>query len=253
MQLNLFALSGGNIADIVAIAIFALCVIIGVAKGFTKSLLKSAKKIISLILAFVLCGKVAILLDGWFHIIDGVSGPVASLLERLFGVEIMNTPFNEAVTADNITIVTLVNLIKNALGESTTSAATLQELLCPIFSYYIASIISFILLYIVFRIAFSILTKVLTSVIEKITVLKIIDKVLGLALGLINGFIIISVALLILSLLPFGFMTEVNTAIAESTVISKISEINLFSLILQLINNSEFLRGLLNGLIGGGA
>ena len=253
MQLNLFALSNGTIADLVALAIFALCIIIGVARGFTKSLLKSAKKIISLIVAFALCGRVAVLLDGWFHIIDAISAPVGSLLERMFGAELMNTPFNEAMTADNATTVALVNLIKTAIGQDATSAATLKELLCPIFSYYVAAIISFILLYIVLRLLFSLLTKILTAIIEKIKLLMIVDKILGFALGVINGFIVINIILVIISMLPLGSMSEINEAITESVVLSKISEINLFSLILQAINSSDFLRGLLSGMVSGGA
>ena len=246
MESNLFALSLGSIADLVALGVFALCIIIGVAKGFTKMLLKSTKKIVSLILAFALCSKVAVLLDNWLGIVDGVAGPIASLLERLFGTELMNTPFNQAATADNVMTVTLVNLIKSFIGEATVAdATTLKEFLCPIFSYYVAVILAFVLLLIIIRLIFALITKLLSAVINKIKILKLIDRLLGMVLGALNAFILINVALAIISLLPFGFMETINTAITQSTVISKLSEINLLSAIFELFKNTGFITEIL--------
>lgn len=249
MQLNLFALSNGAIADLVALAIILICVIIGIARGFVKSLLKSARKIVSLILAFLLCSKIAVLLDNWFNIIEVLSPTMGTLVEKLFGDAIVNTPFNEALTSENTLTLTLINLVKSFIGHADTGATTLKELLSPIFSYYLTVVISFVVSLFVFRLVFTLIIKLFSAVVEKIKILRATDKILGLALGLFNAYIVISAGLTILAMLPFGFLESVSLAISESAILSFIDSLNLLSVILEGILKTNFLEDVLNKII----
>ncbi|MBE5756352.1 MAG: CvpA family protein [Clostridiales bacterium] len=249
MQFNLFAINGGAIADIIALAVFIVCAIVGIARGFLKSLLKSAKKIVSLILAFLFCSKIAILFDNWFNLIDLLNGPVGSLVEKIFGSNIVNTPFNEALSSDNALTLTLINLVKSVIGDASTGATTLKELISPIFSYYLSVVICFFIALIFFRLIFGLVIKLLSAIVNKIKILSFTDKILGFALGLFNAYIILSAGLAILSILPLGFLESVNLAISNSAVLSFVDNLNLLSLILEGLLKSSFLEGVLNKII----
>ena len=63
MNTLLLSLGGGAIVNIVAIALIALFAIFGLAKGFTKTVLKTFGTIAAILIAILLCGKIAVFLE----------------------------------------------------------------------------------------------------------------------------------------------------------------------------------------------
>ena len=228
--------------DVVAIVFVLVFALIGFANGFTKLFFKVFGTIISLLLAVLLCAGVTSFLEGQFGLVTSVSSKLAGVLNKVFGEELMNTTLAQATEkglGDLGLGGLLLPIIQNFANDASIPLdVTLNEIIGPTFSYYLVMIVVAILLFIIFKIVFAIIAA-LTKHLFALPVLKQLDRLLGLAVGLLGGFIYLELAIMLLGILPIGFIQDIYALIPETTFTAFIQNASLFKLILNSISVSD--------------
>ena len=239
--MNLLSSSIPLITDVVLIAILLIFALVGCKKGFVKTFLSTFGTLISLIVAVLLCSSVTNFLETRFSLVTTISESVSGVLAGVFGEDVMSTTLAQAnpetLNQTNLTawLITIVLDIKSS-STAFPPETTLNQVISPVFSYYITCVISVIGLFIILKIIFFIIGEVVKGL-HKIKLIGTIDKILGFVLGLIKGLIFIQVLFLIVKIVPLGFCQDVVSYLAVSSVANIIDSINIISLILQTISN----------------
>ena len=242
----------GAIIDVVALIIIAFCMMSGAKKGFIKSLISTFGSFFSLILAVLLCSSVARFFENNFGWITGISGKISGILTKIFGQELMDVELG-LVTEDvlseqfNVSLFLIKTILSVKANSNIPLDTTLNQIICPVFAYYIVCIISVVILFIVFKIIFFLIGEI----VKKLHSNKIIgtaDSALGILFGAIKSIIIINFALMIISIIPIGFVQDLYVSI-DSTIITKIvNKIDVFSLILKAlasVNIADIITGII--------
>ena len=203
------------IVDLVILAIFVLCIIIGYIRGLTGSLIKIVSFVLSLVIAFVLFIPISNLVINHTQIDESLE---QSIREMIIGNEEgqeENMP--EAIT-DYITqqVESASDSAKEAIADSTASEVSLT----------IVKAGTWIVLFIVARILL-IFLKFITSLITKLPVIKQFDKLGGIIYGILEGLIIVYVLLAIISFVSPMMNGTLANAIEESHVGSMLYNNNL--------------------------
>lgn len=210
--------------DIAILGIILLFAIVGLLKGFMKTLLSFAGAVLAIILSYFLTKPVVAALAG-SNIESFVSEKVLSVLSGIGGMMTTEIPSYEVLVEQLSASVpvyvaeSLANSISEYIG--TAADQTLAELLTPGLTNILLNIIVFIVLFIAFMIVFAIL-KSIAKAFKSIKLIDFIDKVLGFALGAVLG-----VAFVYFVLLIFTFLTGMEgiTPIIDSINASKIGSV----------------------------
>ncbi len=228
------------IVDAIIGGILLIFIIIGLAKGFIRSVLGLVGTIASLVASYFLAKPFLGFVDGLFggKIISGANDMVAGWLNGigpLFSTEIgaqsLNEVFTNALNSIGLPAAIsepIVNAIVSALSSSVEGFAdkTPAELLSPVLANIGLTIISIIVLFLLIRMAIYIVEKVLENTILKIGALRALDRLLGMAFGALQGAIIVVLLLTGVTLFISKPDSAVNEAIAASTFGSAIQEAN---------------------------
>ena len=232
---NLLLLSTPAIVDIVAIAIVVLCAIIGLFKGFIKSLVSTFGTFVSILIAVALCGTVVTFLETQYGAVtfftDNTTGFVNGLLGTTADMtvqEVTESTFIE--TGVTGWIAKLVLQLQGTAGLDPT--LTVSQVVCPMFGYYIASIISIVGLFIVIRILLFIITEIILHHLV-VGVLKHVDKVLGFLFGIVSGVIAVQIIVMIIGAIPLDFFNQLSTMINASQVTAFLMKVNIVQAILD--------------------
>lgn len=242
---NLLLISGpGAIIDVVALAVLVFFAISGVKHGFVKTFVKVFGTIISLLLAVMLCSKCALFLEGQFGFITLITEKVSGVVTNIFGETVANTTLNDAVESYLSELGLsgwLIKIIMQTKADgSIPMDTTLNQIISPALSFYIACGISIVLLYIIFKILLFILGD-LTEKFSALNILGATNKILGLALGIIRGIIIIQISIIIINIIPLGFMQRFSIEISNSAVAGFINKINIFDIIVKSFSKLDIL------------
>ena len=237
--------------DIVAIVFVLIFAISGLIKGFTKLFFKAVGTIVSLLLAFLLCASVADFLESQFSLVTSLGGKLEGILSKAFGAELMNTTLEQAINngIGDLPIGELLMPIIKSFAEDSSipTTVTLNQIICPTFAYYLVMILSAIVLFIIFKIVFWIIYKVVSSL-QKIGAVALADKLLGLALGFICGAVYLELAIMVMGVLPFGFIQDICAVFAETTFVALVQKIGLFGIILNFISSNDII-GFVKGIV----
>lgn len=251
----LLAVEMGTIVDIVVAVLMLLFVIIGAKRGFLKSLIKVFGTILSLLFAALFCGAFAKFLENSFSFVTTVGDKLGGVLSKIFGEEFMNTSISSATEqflADNNIPAWLINVILPAIQSlGANSDATLAQIVCPVFGYYIALILSFIILFILFKLVFFLLSKIVSGL-RKIAIVGIADSLLGAVFGIIEAIITISLIIMVIKVVPLSFLQDVVIAIEESAIANFINKLNIFELIINVIskiNINQYLQQIISSVV----
>lgn len=241
---NLLASSVGGIIDVVAIAIIVLFSILGIKNGFVKTFVKVFGTIISLLLAVMLCSKCANFLENQFGLVSTITEKVSGVVTNIFGDQIANTTLNEAVDS-KLSELGLSSLFTKIILEAKADTSipldtTLNQIISPALSFYIACGISIIVLFIIFKILLFILGDI-TSKLGAFNLLGATNRLLGFALGLLQSVVIIQIALFIINIIPLEFMQKISLEISNSSVVSFIDKINIFEIIIKSFSRLDIL------------
>lgn len=243
---NSLLLSGGAIVDLVALGFVACFAVIGFIHGFTKTFFKTFGTIIALLLAVLLTSSVVNFMEKSFSLVSNLTDSVAGVLGRIIGEDLMNMNLAEAseeiLKEAGIAGFIVKIIVKVQLEESVAAQTSLKEIICPTFAYYTALILSAIVLFILFKL----IIKVLSEIVSKHAnlVVKSFDKTLGLALGVINGLINLEIVIMVITIIPIGFVQDLSVLIQTSTITKFLHDINIFGLIMSAISSESVINSI---------
>ena len=203
------------IVDLVILAIFIICIIIGYVRGLTGSLIKILSFVLSIVIAFILFVPISNLIINNTQIDDNLEQSIREMIIGNSGAEEQKMP--EAIT-DYIQqqVESASDSAKEAIADSTAREVSLT----------IVKAGTWIVLFIVARILL-IFLRFITALIAKLPVIKQFDKLGGIIYGVIEGLIIIYVLLAIISFVSPMTNGALTNAIEQSYVGSMMYNNNL--------------------------
>lgn len=177
------------LADILIIAIVAFFVYSSVKRGFVKSIMGSAARIVSIVLVFNLCTPFGAYL-GESAIGDAVKVKIEEKIEKAFEKSEADDSDTiiENLEVPGFMSVWMTEQSENAKWVADNAKEGTKNLLFEIAMKIIAAL----LLYIIIRIIFQIVIFIL-GMLVKLPVLGGIDKSLGIIAGVINSLIVIAI------------------------------------------------------------
>ena len=206
----------GIIIDLVVVAIFAICILVGYIKGLTGSLLKIISFVLAIVIAFVLFKPVA------NFVIDHTNWD--ENLEQAIRQMVLADETEETKEEDkqnqnmpNVIVNYINDQIEKAGDEAKTAIvdATARDVTVTIINAG-----SWVVLFIVSRIILMFI-KGLANLITKLPVIKQFDKLGGIIYGLLEGLVIIYILLAIVSFIsPMLSETGIIKGIQDSFVAS---------------------------------
>ena len=231
--------STGAIIDIVVLILIFVFAIVGVVQGFTKSFVSAFGGILSLIFAGLLCSSMANFMETQFELVTKLSDKLGGITKGIFGdiVDVQVGEANENLLSEAGIALWLIKMIFSVEGDLSPTT-TINSIICPIFAFYILTIISFIVLYILFKILFLLLSKVVKDL-YAFKLVEASDRLLGLALGFLRGIIIVQVGLLLINTLPIAFFQRLSASLVDASFTNFINNINLFNVIIKALSESN--------------
>ena len=202
------------IVDLVILAIFIICIIIGYVRGLPGSIIKILSFVLSIVIAFILFVPISNLIINNTQIDDNLE---QSIREMIIGNNEEEQKMPEAIT-DYIQqqVESASDSAKEAIADSTAREVSLT----------IVKAGTWIVLFIVARILL-IFLRFITALIAKLPVIKQFDKLGGIIYGVIEGLIIIYVLLAIISFVSPMTNGALTNAIEQSYVGSMMYNNNL--------------------------
>lgn len=240
---NLLLANVSAIVDAVALAFVIIFALAGLINGFAKTFFKTFGTIIALLLSALLCPLVVDFLQNSFTLIEVVSKGISGTLTKIFGEELMNmslTDASEQVLKDSGLIGFVVSIVIAVKAEgSIPLGTTLNQVICPTFAYYIVLVLAFIIVFILLKLIFKVFESIIKALYQKLPFIMATDRILGLVLGLLNGIVNLEIVIMVISVIPLGFMQDLYASIQISTVANFIEDINLFRVILSSISTTN--------------
>lgn len=235
--------------DIIALGFLLLLALFGLIQGFTKTFFTFFGSVIAIILAISLSSPLINIMQEKFNVVSTMSNNVSGLVNNIFGKNLMETKLSEATpnflsNANISSVITYIILSVKNKGFAT-QEATIGDVICPTIAYYIVLLISVVVLYIIIKILFRIIWKIVKKAYKCKCVAKF-DRFLGFALGLIYGIIVLELIILIIGILPFGFMQNLYSNIQNSSVASFVENLNVLGLFTSKIINTNIIELVLN-------
>ena len=244
------------IVDIILIAIIVFFAIIGLCKGFVKSLVSLFKGLTDVVIAIVLAKPIAKLLSGIGAIYNMVSNAIAKLVP--IGVLISEESFNGlsgTVTGKQLAeVVPHGNILKiffKSMFEETTTYETYEQL-SNVFNSAVVNIamvvIAFILVFLLLCITLTIITHIFLNKAGEAR-LPILDKPLGLLFGAAKGVVFVVMILFAIRLVSsIPVVESVISPFLDGKVYTFASGYvnGWFDAIITKINFNELIQKLLN-------
>lgn len=235
--------------DILIVVILALVAIVGLYRGFLKTMLGFVNSFVSFIIAIFLARPIAKLLG----LIPKIGGGIANYFSTKFsaignlGEALAEDTAVSEIISQNAGIKGFFKWIFNLVaGKSTISAG---EVPANYFGNLVGSVVLILIGFIVAFILVRIIVAILGRLFKKLNDIKIVnaaDKTLGFMFGAIEGFLIIGLVLLVVSILPF-VSDKIGSAL-ESTTIAK-TFIRWIKNILEFISSKVDLHKIVSGII----
>lgn len=210
-----------GILDICILVIVALAILVGVCRGFVKSILGVFSGLIALLLGIFVSPPMAKAL-ATTGISDSISGKIIGFLNTKG--ELFTTPPSELVKEkvteglNQLKIPAFLhNIIIGKIDFSSLGSDTLANVIGSRLTNIVCLLICFLLIAIVSRIILKIIEVVLKKHLRN-RILKRVDRGLGAVAGLINAVVIVSIAMFVVSLLatiPGEMMSGFNAWIAK--------------------------------------
>jgi uncharacterized membrane protein required for colicin V production len=249
--MNNLLVSSGTITDGIIIAILLIFVLVGVKKGFIKSVLSFFGSLVALIVAFIFCKQFAGILDNKFDLLAKIAKYVETALMKnsKFAIELSAGAIQESLEAANVPgfMISVIMQLPVVINNTYPAGTTVATLVSPVISNYILIIISFIGLFIIFKIVLLIL-KIFADSIKKIKIIDIVDKLLGLAVGVVEAAVVVYVALTVISLFP-SFMSKPMEGINSSKIGKYLYESDILGKALEMVIDKDKLNTAVDDII----
>ncbi len=220
------------ILDIVALVAIIIALIVGVIKGFAKQVLSILGFVAAIILAFLLCGKVAVFIN---NNIPFITNAIQGWVERAVGFTSESFSSEEAlreVLANSKIPAFLHEAIVGMVVDAGFEISIIETI-----TGWVINVISFASLILLFLILFAVI-KFIVKMVVSLPILRTADKILGALFSLLQCLVIMLAVLSIASLIfplndflkPDGVTCYLNSA-------------------LELITNSSYFKNILNKIL----
>ena len=223
------------IIDVVAIVFLLIAVITGISKGFAKQLLSLLGLVASIVVAVLLCTKVAT------FVTENMPGLYASV--EGFVAKTLNIPTSAAQTREALEVAMAGSSVPAFLHEAIISSIVESgfqvKLLAKVTGWFL-TVISFLFLLIVSRIVFGIIKKVIYKFVS-LPVIRTVDKLLGAIFSLIKCTLLITIILLILSIFMGAGVNNLLIPDGNPSFINKY---------LEFVMNLPFMSNIFGKIIG---
>lgn len=246
------------IVDIIIGVIMLIFLIMGLSRGFIKTVLALLGTIVALVLAYFLARP---FLDFFNGIVD-VTTPLNQtftewisrwhpILSETIEIETIRDKLVEFATSISLPE-TLYTPIINSICSYISSAdptiwqgQTIATIIAPFFTNAILMTCSMLILFILIRLALYLIEKIMDWTLLKINVIRVLDRLLGLVFGAVQGLVVILLCFTLISFFATSPESSVRQAIDDSTVGSIIYEINpIPGFITQNLNFEQILKNI---------
>lgn len=262
----------GILIDIAIVLIVVLCLVLGVKRGFIKTIKGFLTAVIIVVLTVVTVTpftNLIITATEWDNQLAGVletnlassvPNAYASIYtydlnedgteELIYEINNQKSDFSTIFDDSVIKFLGLAKIIKPMVETKLAAAGVgasiyLIDVLTETLTQYILMSIAFIVLGILFKIAFVILFKVLDKLRGELYVMHFLDKTLGAIMGLLLGCVVGLVAITIVQFMsPLSFMTSVNGYIEQTSVVKFVMDNNFLYTFIQQNLNLDSLRAI---------
>ncbi len=185
------------IIDIIVLVLLAIFAIVGLFRGFFKSVLGLVTNFASIIIAMFCAKPVGALLNSWFKL----GGTIGNQIEKgiLPNLPEITTSMTKDQVVDALDAVGgSTKQLKYFLGEGPyTSTTQLADQLGNTIGSIIVMVIAALLVYALIRIVVAILRKIFSNATASSSLASGINRILGLVFGLLQGALIIFVVFLL--------------------------------------------------------
>lgn len=220
MILNHAKMKMAIIVDVVIVAIFALCILLGYKKGLAGCLIKVLAFFIALIVAAMLFKPAALIVTSNTEIDENIQSSIVSVFEKEDADkkeenEKNDSPIMEYISekVDEATEEKKNEIVNNAAKD---------------ISINIINVLCFIAIFIIVRFVL-IFVKALADLITKLPVIKQCDKIGGIIYGILQGFVIVFIGLALIT-----FISTITNQYALLEIINQ-------SYIGSILNNNNIL------------
>ncbi|MBQ7797891.1 MAG: CvpA family protein [Clostridia bacterium] len=220
----------GIVIDVLIIAVLAIFGLIGLRKGFFKSVLSMVSTLVVIILSIAFAGHLARLINKLYDF----TGLIASKLEK--PISGMGAFYSETIPAGvsgkdiansipsgtNGFLKKLMSYVLKPLSASDVQGATVAEIVSGSFASIIMLIISAIILFIAIKIIISLASRLFDNITRN-RVFGATNKLLGLGFGVAKGLIIVIIFTFVLTLLTVvpKINTKISPIIQDNTKVAK--------------------------------
>ncbi len=203
----LYALNGTWatwVVDILALGVLVAYAIIAAKKGFIDVVLGLITTILSLLIAMLLMKSVLRWTNGLFGLQGVLEGACSGALGKInaLNVDVSNEGLQAMLEEQNIPTF-LARYVIESVGDSTIPAGTtLAMVIGAPMGKFIVSLITFFVLFILVKLLLILLKTLLSAIINKIPVVGTLNRILGAVVGVIQGLLLLSAIIAVLSLIP---------------------------------------------------
>ncbi len=250
------------IIDLALVFIIVICAIVGLVRGFFKSLLSFFGTIVSLIISILLAKTIANALLGWgpvdwlFGSTGVISGAVENGLTKL-SAEMFNTAFSSAGNVEELTAALTAAGIPSFLAPLLASVVagfnfagadvTLGHILAPLIANIIYYIVIVLILFAILKIVLSILNKFF-KFLTKNRAIRGLDRFFGFLIGAAKGTLLVALLFTVLSLFSsWQVLAPYNEALNNTTIAKPFND-TVYELVGKNLNLDKILEDLIPGL-----
>lgn len=202
---NLCAVKWSNyLVDGIVVLFLLGYVIVCAKRGFVHCLFGFVSTLLSLVIAITLAKLVLNLTDGLFGLQGSLESSLIGSFSKKEGFDAVIPPegVEHALAQQNFST-TLAALIIKWFGNGTVAAGTtLGTALGTLVARLICLLIVGVLLFVLCKILLHLISRLLQAVVDRISLLGAVNAILGSAVGLIQGVLIVSGVLAVLTLIP---------------------------------------------------
>jgi uncharacterized membrane protein required for colicin V production len=203
----LFLLNADVVSIIIDILVVLVILVVGLVsakKGFVECLFGFLATIAAIVLAFLLMKPITSWTGGLFGL-EGVLGNACTGVfakVKPFTIDISNQGISEALAGQKLPQFLIDTIIKEWGNASIPHGTTIAILAGDALGGFITGLIVWVLLFVLGKLLMSLLGKVIGGVVSAIPIVGGLNRLLGFALGLIQGTLIISGIIAVISILP---------------------------------------------------
>ncbi len=227
-----------NILLVIVIAIILLSGVMGYKKGLIKTVLSMATIILSIILTSIVAPEVSDILCANETVHDKVYDMVSENIDLEEVTKelskVTGEKLDEAVQSEILDKIGLPPIVKEIIINSgnleqftNKNAVMFEEYLFNILTDLIINAAAYVIVFVIVSILLVIVASVL-NLISKLPILKSLNRMAGAAIGVIEGFVIVWLLFILLSVFPGNDTVEkCNTYIEENEVLTYLYDNNI--------------------------